>query len=87
VGVALVPRVRLTGRASRYLQILVDLGHLDDEAFGQVVLSLHVANPQRGPAIADVDAIRSAAAWVLAERAGDDGPEGVLQEDWALLFS
>lgn len=82
-----IPQIRLTGRAARFLNILVELGHLDDDGVNQVVLSLHAPAHSSGPALADYATVRAAAAWVLAERLGDAPVEGALAEDWNLLFS
>lgn len=76
--------VRLSGPAARFLQVLQDFGHLDDDQAARVVLSL-VPN-RKGEAVAGVDAVRRAAAVQLFERSGGD-PDGLLADDWPLLFS
>ena len=82
-----VPRIRLTGRAHRFLQMLQDLGHLDEESRSQVLLSVRGTNPARGPAWVDVDTLRSAAAMVLFHELDGDAIEGILAEDWPIVFS
>jgi hypothetical protein len=82
-----VPRVRLTGRAARFLQMMQDLGHLDEESKSQVLLSVRVANPSRAPAWVDVDTVRSATAMILFHRLEGEEVSGILSEDWPLVFS
>lgn len=64
-----------------------DLGHLDDEGVHDVLLSLDGQGTSRQVALADVDAVRQATAAVLFARSGEAGIDGILAEDWALLFS
>jgi hypothetical protein len=64
-----------------------DLGHLDDEGVHDVLLSLDGPGGARQFALADIDAVRQATAAVLFARAGEEGVEGILAEDWPLLFS
>jgi hypothetical protein len=77
--------VRLTGRAARYLQILQDFGHLDDEQVARVVLAVPGATGRRLP-LADLPDVRRAAASLLFDRSQGE-LDGVLAEDWPLLFS
>ena len=82
------PRVRLTGRAMQYLNLVVELGHLDEEAVNQVLLSLEPKPGTRAAVLlADVSTIRSAVAWAVADRLEGAEPEGALAEDWNILFS
>lgn len=82
-----VPTVRLTGRAARFLRLLQELGHLDDEQITEVILSLRVPQNARGQVWADVDVVRSAAALILFDRADGAPLPTVLMDDWPLLFS
>lgn len=81
-------RVRLTGRASRYLTMLVDFGHLDDVAYDDVLVALADAYgaPDR-EAVVDVAEVRPIAATILAAL-NPDAQEGTgpLAEDWGPLF-
>ena len=80
-----VPEVRLTGKAARFMQILQDFGHLDEEAAMRLLLDIEPSGVL-GDDIADLDDARRAAAIALFERLdGDIG--GILGEDWPLLFS
>jgi hypothetical protein len=82
-----VPRVRLTGRAVRFLDMMQDLGHLDEEAKSQVLLSVRSTQQSRGATWVDVDTVRSATAMVLFHRLDGEPIAGVLGEDWPLVFS
>jgi len=76
--------VVLTGRASRFLRVLQELGHLDDEGWAQVVLAAarEAGDDRRvGPEL-----IRRHAARLLFERTGgQESPP--LDRDWRVLFS
>jgi hypothetical protein len=82
-----VTQVKLTGRASRFLQIIEDLGHLDGEGVHEVMLALDSSPDVTGAVLADLDSVKQAAASVLFMRAGELGIDGILAEDWPLLFS
>lgn len=82
-----VPQVRLTGRAQRFLQMLQEFGHLDEEGVGDLLMSLRVSHPSRGVALADLDAVRMAAAVVMFARSDPEAPDPMMAEDWPLLFS
>lgn len=84
---ARVSRIRLTGRAMRFINLVAELGHLDEEAISRVVLSLEPPPGSKGTVIADIDVIRPAVAWTLAERLEGAPADSALAEDWALLFS
>lgn len=81
-----IPVVQLTGRASRFVFMLRDFGHLDDEGVNQLLLG---AADLRGPgAVGPVDLpeVRRAAAMLLFTE--DEGPPSpLLQADWPILFS
>lgn len=77
--------VRLTGRASRFLQLLQDYGHLDERGVDHVLLGLaELVGTQEG-ALVDLPMVRRMAAATLF--GPEDDPEGVLSEDWPFLFS
>lgn len=80
-----VPEVRLTGKAARFLQILQDFGHLDEEAAMRLLLDIEPSS-LLGDDIADLDDARRAVAIALFER-HDGEIGGILGEDWPLLFS
>ncbi len=83
---AAVYSVRLTGRATRFLQLLQDYGHLDDQGFDQVLLGLaEIVGTQEG-ALVDLPMVRRMAAATLFGPDAED-PEGVLTQDWPFLFS
>ena len=80
-------QVRLTGRAARLLQMIQDLGHLDEQGTDEVLLQLQTGFVHCNVETADASDVRRAAAKVLFDRAGADGVDGILAEDWPLLFS
>lgn len=75
-------RVQLTGRAVRFVQLLMELGHADHETANQILVGIGQVAP--GP-VADIDDVRRAAAMLLFT--DEYGLDGLLGEDWALLFS
>lgn len=81
---AQVPVVRVTGRASRFLRLLQDFGHLDDEAVARIELGLGHEGPV--PPTLDLDAARLASARALFE-AHEGIIDGLLAEDWPILYS
>lgn len=72
---------RMSGRAARFVQLLHDLGHLDeaDAPWSPV-------DAGEGPTRVGVDDVRRLAAVHLAERRQGD-IDGALGEDWPWLFS
>ena len=81
------PQVRLTGKAARLLGIIQDLGHLDDDSIEQILLILGAQAERDGVVTADATALRRVAATVLFDRTGALGIDGILAEDWPILFS
>lgn len=75
---------RVAGRATRWLQVAQDLGHLDDEALLRVVLAAASAARQSG--VVTPDGAREAVAREMF-RANGGEPSGIAAEDWAVLFS
>lgn len=83
-GGAPVVRLQLTGRAMRFVLLLQELGHLDQDTANRVMVG--VADLASG-GLADIADVRRAAAMVLFP--ADEHPtfEGLLAEDWPILFS
>lgn len=78
-------RLRLTGRAQRFLALLQEFGHLDDEGEARVLVALRAMLPPSRE-LADLDDVRRASAALLFEL-NDGNPQGILAEDWELLFA
>lgn len=78
-------QIRLTGRASRLLQLLMDFGHLTPEGMDSVLVALsdRYGTPT-GAALVDLPHVRSAVAAVLVDVPTVD--EVALAEDWGPLF-
>ena len=72
--------------ASTLLDVLVDLGHLDEALLARVNDQLLDEQPEDG--IVTLDAVRRVAAAVIFEQSGDREPEQqrVLDQEWGLLF-
>ncbi|MBA2319590.1 MAG: hypothetical protein H0V89_00420 [Deltaproteobacteria bacterium] len=79
-----VRQIRLTGRATRFVALLAEYGHLDADGVNRVLLAAAELVPDGHPAAVDIDLVRRAAAILLAPPTDVTGP---LAEDWALLFS
>jgi hypothetical protein len=85
-------RVRLTGRAQRWLRLLQDFGHIDDHRIEELLVQLAENGPPSGAeGIVDLPALRRASA-VLLFGDGDaqqlrELEKGPLAEDWPFLFS
>lgn len=80
-----VQEVRLSGKAARFVQILQDFGHLDEEQATRLLLEI-APTGRLGDDVADLDDARRAIATALFEKFDGD-PGGILAEDWPLLFS
>ena len=81
-----VPLIQLTGRATRFVQMLRDFGHLDDEAVNRLLLG--AADLQAPGVVGPVDLpeVRRAAAMLLFPEG--EVPQGsLLLADWPILFS
>lgn len=84
-------RIRLTGRAQRFLALLVDFGHLDETRVDELLVTVaEMGVPGQETAI-DLPVVRRVAAIFLF---GNGHPEalvdiemGILAEDWPFLFS
>ena len=85
------PIIELDTRASTLLDVLVDLGHLDETSLEQVnnVLSA-IDKPlnQHGMAAINVNDVRRVAAMALFERAANMDGEArrMIEREWGLLF-
>ncbi|MBX2798765.1 MAG: hypothetical protein KTR31_13880 [Myxococcales bacterium] len=80
--------LKLTGRATRWIQLLQDFGHVDIAGADQLVMAaanLHADLQVEGDRI-DLGLVRRAAAMLLFPPGGE-GTGPVLEEDWPLLFS
>ena len=81
-------RVRITGRAARFLRMLVDLGHLDDDGADRLVLAISDARGGPVEVLVDLPTVRRLSAVLLFERAGDGTAQGrLVDQEWPLLFS
>jgi hypothetical protein len=82
----MVPDVKLTGRAARWVQLLQDFGHLDPEGANRLMVGIAELQAADGGRCADLSLVRRAAAIVLFGDGEAEGPS-VLDDDWPLLFS
>lgn len=75
--------LRLTGEAARFLKLLADYGHADDDQLDKLVLDAadEAVNGEIG-----LDVVRRLAAEDLFPDEPMDG-KAPLAEDWPLLFS
>jgi hypothetical protein len=81
--------VAITGRATRWLKLLEDFGHLTPEAMDRLYIGVAELAAQSGHPPAepvDLPLVRRAAAIVLAPTTDEPLPV-LLEEDWPLLFS
>ena len=86
-----VVRVRLTGRASRFVAMMQDLGHLDEDAVTDALMSLQATGPA-GATVSprvhvDLPTVRAAVAYLMFEDAEGGAIDGPAAEDWPLVFS
>ncbi|MEZ4241303.1 MAG: hypothetical protein R3F59_35125 [Myxococcota bacterium] len=79
--------VRLTGRATRWVHLLQDFGHLDMDGVDRLLVTaaeLHAEMGGPADGWVDLPLVRRAAALVLTSQ--DDGSLPlILEEDWPLL--
>lgn len=82
-------RADLSGPAARFAQLLRDFGHLDDATLAELYLEVAEHASDSGVAQVDLESMRrTAAAWLFVRQAADlNEGEGILSEDWPLLFS
>lgn len=78
--------VRIEPRAARYLQLLVEFGHLEPNAMEDAVMAASELYPDgRGPV--PLSAVKRVAATMLAQENGPTvGGTDILSQDWPLLF-
>jgi hypothetical protein len=84
----MVTVVRLTGRAARWVQLVQDFGHLDQDGVDRLLIAvadLH-AEGMGTDGLIDLPAVRRAAAILLAHPPDDGELPLILEEDWPLLF-
>jgi hypothetical protein len=82
--------IRLTGRASRWVQLLQEFGHLDSDGADRLLVAvaeLHADLGGEDGAIVDLPLVRRAAAMLLVPTELPDGLPQLLDDDWPLFFS
>ncbi len=86
-----VMRVRLTGRATRFLGVLREFGHIDEDRLDELFVALTELAGGADEPLVDLPDVRRMAAAILFgpgdEQSLDEIEKGVLAEDWPLLFS
>ena len=80
------PRIRLTGRATRFLALLQDFGHISERQLDELFVALVETYGREREALVDLPAVRRVAAVILFNGSPEAESE-VLAEDWPLLFS
>ena len=82
-----IRRVRVTGRAAKFVALLQEYGHLDDEGAEDVLVDVaEFLGTPKGRKVDLADVRRFAASALFDTEGGDAGP-AALSEDWPLLFS
>jgi hypothetical protein len=79
-----VRRIRLTGRATRFVALLAEYGHLDSEGVNRVLLAAAELVPEKHRGPVDIDLVRRAAPLLIAPPEDQAGPH---PEDCALLIA
>lgn len=77
---------RIEPRAARYLELLVEFGHLDARAVEEILLDASDTYAGSGKPIPLAAVQRHAAMVLVNERAPVPGGEDILSQDWPLLF-
>jgi len=85
------PIIELDTRASTLLDVLVDLGHLDEaslEKVNQVLSTIDKPLNQHGMAAINVNDVRRVAAMALFDRTSNMDGEArrMIEREWGLLF-
>ena len=85
------PIYELDSRASALLDVLVDLGHLDEASLdrvNQVLSGMDKPLNEQGMAIISMDDVRRVAAMAMFERlpALDGEARRMVEREWGLLF-
>jgi hypothetical protein len=77
---------RVDPRAARYLELLIDFGHLDARGVEEVLLAASDAYAGTDRPIPLAAVQRVAAATLVNDRSVPAGTEDLLTQDWPLLF-
>ena len=85
------PIIELDARASALLDVLVDLGHLDETALehvNHVLADIEKPLNEHGMAVIDANDVRRVAAMALFNRAPnlDGEARRMIEREWGLLF-
>jgi hypothetical protein len=86
-GMRTIQKNRLTGEGFRYLMLLRDFGHLDEQLVSQVVLGFSSQSPFTDEVELDHWAVRRAAAMVLFDDGSQSQDAELLDADWPYIFS
>jgi len=79
--------IRLTGRATRFLGLLVDFGHMDESRIDDVLIALaEEYGVESGGRLLDLADVRPLVATLLVAMEPGGAASGNLAEDWAPLF-
>lgn len=76
---------RVEPRAARYLELLVEFGHLEQREVEQVLLSAAESWSGAGPVPLQT-VQRVASSMLVGEDTPEDGGSDILSTDWPLLF-
>lgn len=79
--------IRLTGRAARWVRLLQDFGHLDNEGVDRLLIGIADLYTDAHPPdeLIDLPVVRRAAAVLLCSDGMPLSP--LLEEDWTILFA
>lgn len=84
-------RIRLTGRAHRFLNLLQDFGHIDDGRIDELLVTVAEMGGPGAETTIDLPVVRRVAAIFLFGNGHPDAlqdlDQGILAEDWPFLFS
>lgn len=84
-------RIRLTGRAQRFLHLLQDFGHIDEHDVEDILVNLaDLARPPHETTVDLADVRRAAAELMFGdgdEESVEEIEKGILAEDWPFMFS
>ncbi|MGC6493031.1 MAG: hypothetical protein ACON5B_09340 [Myxococcota bacterium] len=81
-------RIQLGGKAAGFLNLMLEYGHIAPEDITRIV---HMSTPrtqpgQRHGTLNQAHVRRATASWLFSI-APETAPQGLLDEDWPLLFS
>ena len=77
----------MTGRAARFLNLLCDFGHLDDEKVNHLVTAVAEMDGGSREVTVDLLTVRRVAAMMLFDVDDSNPTAPLLAEDWPILFS